>query len=226
MEIGSLPGPLRKLVNEELAAGERVRWVGQPIPHAGALRWVSLVPMVMGVPIICFMIFWMGSAAGVFDRADRADRDDHAFRLIGYTFALLGLPGLAFGLAFLLAPVWMPWRVRVAARRTAYVITDKRAIIFDGGYAGDRGLPSLMVGMVRPRGKGTTIRSYPPEKLTHVERTQRDDGSGDVIFHEEEVPAGEAGEQPTFVQEGLFSVPRVKEVEELVRALAKTAKGA
>jgi hypothetical protein len=73
-------------------------------------------------------------------------------------------------------------------------------------------------------GKGTTIRSYPPEKVTHIERTQHDDGSGDVIFHEEEVPAEEAGEGPAFYDEGFRSVPKVKEVEELLRALAKTAK--
>jgi hypothetical protein len=219
MEIESLPEPLRKLVQEELAVGERVRWVDQPIPRTG-FPWVALAPMFIAIPWTAFAVYWTATAAGLLDRG-RPDQGPVA--TVRYIFALFGVPFILLGLVMLTSPIWMVRRARRAAERTAYVITDRRAIVFDGGFAGDYPGVGILMGMLRPPSKGTNIRSYPPEKITEVQRTQRDDGSGDLLFHQV-VVHDETGEAIPIVREGFFAVRNVKEVEGLLQALARTAK--
>ena len=74
-------------------------------------------------------------------------------------FPLFGIPFVLIGFGMLSSPYWTMRK----ARRTAYVLTTARAIIFDGGFS-------------------TTIRSFGPDRLTDLRRKQRADGSGDVIF--------------------------------------------
>jgi len=86
------------------------------------------------------------------------------------------------------------------ALKTAYVITDRRAIVVAGG------------GM-------TTIRSYPPEKLGDVFRRERSDGTGDVVFSTE-VVQGARGRN-TQEDLGFLGVAEPKKVEEMLKELAK-----
>ena len=83
------------------------------------------------------------------------------------------------------APYWS-WR---AARRTAYAVTDRRVLI------------------VR-RGKARTVDSYAPDGITDAHRTERRDGSGDLVLAR--------GFRDSIT---LQAIPEVGRVERLVRSL-------
>ena len=107
-----------------------------------------------------------------------------------------------------LSPLWAVYR----ARGTVYVVTDRRAIIFDGGW-------------------GTHVRSFGPGDLAGVERRQRGDGSGDIILAREQYYvqghySGSPGRGGHYVpgewrtrEIGFFGIAQVKYVEQLIRAL-------
>ncbi len=179
-----LPDPLRGLVEAELASGERVTWVEQPI--AGRLARSALPVLLFAIPWTLFALFWMAGAAATTSRANGGPE-----RL----FPLFGLPFVLVGLAMLSSPYW----AARSAKRTAYVLTDRRAIIFQSGWT------------------SVTVRSFEREKLGDLRRTQAPDGSGDLVFTED-VSSGRRGTTTTDV--GFLAIPDVKAAEERVRALA------
>src|SRR5437763_9868076 len=109
---------LAALVDAELASGERMVWVGQPIPSRYARG--SLAIVLFGIPWTAFAIFWMAGVSGF--------KIPNLTRGFGW-FPLFGIPFVLIGLGMLSTPFW----VRRKARRTAYVITDRRAIVVEGG---------------------------------------------------------------------------------------------
>ena len=78
-----------------------------------------------------------------------------------------------------------------------------------------------MSGFVRSLGKGRSIRSYTAQQLGRIERFQRDDGSGDVIFGEV-VVTGQVNAVPQLSRTGFFSVPDAKHVEETLKSLTES----
>jgi hypothetical protein len=185
-----LPDPLRALVESELQSGERVTWVGQPIPGRAMLGALPIV--LFAIPWTAFSVFWIaGAAAGT-----AHSRDPGVFRM----FPLFGLPFVLVGLGLLASPLW----VRLTAKRTAYVITDRRAIVLAGGWAGS-----------------VTVRSFEPAQLTDLRRTQRSDGSGDLVFTQD-VSRGNRGAIRT-TDVGFLAIADVKGAEERVRALTHRA---
>jgi len=218
--IDALPESLRKLARQELAAGESVRWVERPTPD-GRFPWASLIPVFFGIPWTAFSVFWTLGAAGVIGPGGFGEGPVSAGRLL---FALPGVLMILAGVAMLTSPLRAMRRMRRAAENTVYVITDRRAIVFYGGYPGNALMAGMLLSLLRPQAKGVTIRSYPPGKLNDIERTQRDDGSGDVVFHEVMVTDQETGEKVPIARAGFFSVRNVRQVEEMLRGLARTAK--
>jgi hypothetical protein len=215
MDLEALPDSIHQLVNDELAPGERVRWACQPRPRA-SLPWWSLAPFFVAVPWTLFTLFWMAGAAGLLDRGPGP------IDITRLLLALFGVPFLLIGIAMFCSPLWVRHQRRRAASRTAYAITDRRAIVFDGGYYGDGGMASLLAGMMRIAGKGINVRSYTPDKLGKLERVQLDDGSGDVIFDEIVLHSQTSRDGRAVIRTGFFSVPDVKEVEQLLKSLAKS----
>lgn len=59
--------------------------------------------------------------------------------------------------------VGLPLSMSRKARRTLYAITDRRAMILTTGFS-------------------VKVRSFPPASLAGVRKTERGDGSGDIIF--------------------------------------------
>ena len=112
-------------------------------------------------------------------------------------FPLFGIPFVLVGLAMLSSPYWMIRK----AKKTVYVLTADRAIIFDGGFS-------------------TTIRSFGPDRLGDLRRKQRADGSGDLIF-ERELSFDNDGDRRS-TDHGFLAIPDVKAVEDMVRQLVKT----
>ncbi len=150
---------------------------------------------VRAIPIVLFAIPW--TAFSVFWIAGAAGFKIPNFNQPFDLFPLFGVPFLLIGLAMLSAPYWMTRK----AKSTAYVLTTARAIVFDGGFS-------------------TTIRSFYPDRLTDLRRTQRADGSGDLIFEKTLSYDGEGGRRTT--DNGFLAIADVKSVEDLVRHLVRS----
>lgn len=118
-------------------------------------------------------------------------------------FGLFGIPFLLVGLGMLTAPIWMSRK----AKGTVYAITDKRAIVFDQGWS-------------------MNVRSFGPDKFSDLERRQRPDGTGDIIFAREPYRSYHHHSDSHYhhgryrLREiGFFGVANVKEVEQMLRDL-------
>lgn len=113
-------------------------------------------------------------------------------------FPLFGVPFILVGFGMLSAPIFAYRK----SKKTIYVITERRVITFEGG-------------------RSTTIRSYPPEKLTDVFRRERKDGYGDIIIARREWHDNNNRQQ--MEELGLLRIADAKQVEDLVKALAQQA---
>ncbi len=106
-------------------------------------------------------------------------------------FPLFGIPFMVIGAGLLLAPMWSYWEAR---NWLIYAITDQRILII----------------RTFPRHK---VESFEPADITKLERTTKPDGSGNVIFAEEE----RRGKNGTYmVPRGFYGVPEAMRVEESV----------
>jgi hypothetical protein len=180
-----IPSHLQEKVDRELERGERIEWIDMPV-----LRYftpVATSAFLFGIPWTAFAVFWICGAAG--------------FKIPDFTngfdlFPFFGVPFVLIGIGMLSSPLW----ARRKSFRTVYVITDRRAITFDGGWT-------------------TTIRSYPPEKLQDIYRKESRDGSGDVVIACREWHGSEGDRH---VQElGFLRIRDPKEVEQMLVKLAK-----
>jgi hypothetical protein len=188
MTLGVLPAPvmfdnplpkdIAVLVEGELRPGERIAWTGQPIP--GRFAWRGLTDVLFGIPWTAFVVFCMATASS---------RGDDSLLLFGIPFVLIGL--------FLLSG---PFRMRLEAARTAYVITDKRVLILEGSWL-----------------RSTAIRSCEPQHLGDIRCVQKSDGSGDIILGCTAISVDEVADY------GLLAIHDVKNAETLIRQLSKTA---
>ena len=112
-------------------------------------------------------------------------------------FPLFGIPFVVVGAGLLLSPVWSFWEAR---NWLVYAITDQRILII----------------RTFPRRK---VESFEPSDITKLERTTKSDGSGNVIFAEEE----RRGRNGTYMMpRGFYGVPNAMQVEEAVMKLRKS----
>jgi hypothetical protein len=178
----SIPRPIQALLDRELEPGERVEWIAMPKP-------VFFTPVTTGA--FAVSICWTGGMIAVFGVATENVRLDFAGIAV---FLSVVLPGLIF----LLSPIWAYRR----ALATVYVITDRRAISFEGL-------------------RRTTIRSYRPDRLKQVYRKSKQDGSGDVMIARD-VYRDTDGDMQTR-EFGFLRVPNVRDVEHRLKRLADQA---
>ena len=123
---------------------------------------------------------------------------------IGIFFPLWGLMFVAIGLSILLRPLWSALK----ARSTVYAITDQRALIISGT-------------------RSRSVESFEPVSLGNIERTERRDGSGDIILRRGIATAwqGPFSYRGNFTAAvGFFGVPEVRRVEEALGNLAASGK--
>lgn len=185
-EFWPLSARLWRLAEAELEQGETVAWRGQPSRGRYFLQAMPIVAF--AIPWTAFALFWEACAAGF--QLPNFQQPGQFF------FALFGLPFLLIGFGMLSTPFWAARN----AKNTLYVLTDRRAIIFEGGW-------------------GTKIRSFGPDRLRDLHRRQFRNGSGDVLFEEEESP----GKNRSITRVGFVAVANVKDVEDRVRRLAAKA---
>jgi hypothetical protein len=185
-------------VQSELQPGERLVWAAQPNPRAYARG--SWAISIFGVVFTAFAAFWILMAGG-FAWFAGGVISNHASGpgAVFACFPLFGVPFLLIGVAMLLAPVWM----RRAARRAAYAITDRRALVWQA----------------RPFGSELTVRSFAPAELTQITRVERADGTGDLVFLEvfNHSTNSKGHRSTTRTRFGFLGVDGVRDVEDLLR---------
>ena len=115
-------------------------------------------------------------------------------------FPLFGVPFVLIGFAMLSSPIWAYRN----AFKSVYVITDQRAITFVGGFR-------------------TTIRSFTPDDLKAIYRTERSDGSGDVIIGSN--MGRDSDGDPHTMHYGFLGVADAKATEDRLRMLAEGGRG-
>jgi hypothetical protein len=103
------------------------------------------------------------------------------------------LPFIAVGVLLIVSPVWL----RAMARKTVYALSDRRAIIWQPSWFGR-----------------VTVESFTASGLGQMSRTERPDGSGDLVF---QVYTTGYGEQAQTVRRGFIGIDRVRDVEQMVR---------
>ena len=192
-DFALLSPDLDAMVRGELAADEKLVWVGQPIP--GRMTMVMIPISIMGIFFTGFSVIWIVMALAIVGGGIAAATGRPAFGLGGVVFALFGLPFLAVGLGMLTSPIWAGRR----ALRTCYALTNRRVIVWEPGWFG-----------------GVQVRSYRAEELGSMTRNQRADGSGDLIFREFTTYAPNGRRNVT--RHGLMAIERVREVEALIRS--------
>lgn len=182
----NIPRRLREVVDNELESGESIEWMEMPIPRF--FTRISTGYFLFSIPWTAFSIFWMYAASGF----KLPDFSKGGFSL----FPLFGIPFVLIGLAMLSSPLLS----YLKAFRTVYVITNRRAITFDGG-------------------RSITIRSYPPEKLLDLTRSEKRDGSGDIVFARRPWQNSKISRQ--MEDFGFLRISNPKQVEQMLKALIK-----
>lgn len=181
---------LEARVQAELAPGEKVLWVGQPRVRRAMLAGLPIV--LFGIPWTAFAVFWVALALGMGANAKQGGGGFPGG--LDFCFPLFGLPFIVVGLAMITSPYW----IRRAAANTCYAVTDRRAILWE------------------PRFRGMRVRSYMPEQLTRISRTEYSDGSGDLVF-EELLADYRAPNRSPYGRAGFMGIEHVHDVENLIR---------
>lgn len=187
--LQTLDPDLRTILQSELRSGERLVWMSQPVPRY--FTALTVAPVLFAIPWTGFAIFWTVMAWVGTRQIGGNDGMSTGFRIF---FPLFGVPFILVGIAMFTMPYWVARKLK----RTIYAITDQRAIILAPAWSGSR-----------------KVQSFAPEALGSMERIERADGSGDLIF---ESYTQRRGSSTHTVRNGFFSVPRVREVEETLRS--------
>lgn len=202
---GELSPERMSRLERELERGERVVWAVSPSPRAYARgSWgVCLFGAVFGG----FAVFWMVMAGFEAWFSGNATGAQGVFAF----FPLCGLPFLAVGVAMLTTPVWMRGR----AAKVIYAVTDRRALVIT---------PVTF--------RGESVRTFLPSQLGSLERVERSDGSGDLIFTRDPYMRSDSDGNTTrgYRGVGFIGVGDVRGAERVVRrlvaAVGATAGGA
>jgi len=174
--LETVPENLHKALRRELEHGERVVWHAQPVPRLYVWKAKKL---------LWFAVPWLGISVAIgYAFIEKADPLGFGFMVV---FAFIGL-------CLLLAPLTM----FSEARRTLYVVTDRRAIIFQ-------------------KSKKLKIRSVYPRQFREISKTLHANGSGDVLFAGIE-EFGDANQRYIGL-EGFEAVQDATDAERALRAL-------
>lgn len=177
---------LNDAIERELQPGETVSSIETPQPRF--FTTTSTSAFLFAIPWTLFALFWMAGASG-FKVPDFQNGLD--------LFPFFGVPFVLIGLGMFSSPIWA-YR---SAFNSVYVITDRRAITFVGGFR-------------------TTIRSFFPDDLNGLHRSERSDGSGDVIVGTTTKRDSEGGTDTSSY--GFLGVADAKATEDRLRILAST----
>lgn len=194
--LNTLTPDLQRQVSSELGADETLLWAGQP--DRGRMARLGTCPALFGIPFTLFALFWIAAATGIGSLVGGAARASGApgpFGFFGF-FGLFGVPFVLVGLGLMLSPLWLTLK----ATRTAYAVTNRRVILFEG---------SLW--------RGTTVRTVAAGQLADRSRTQNPDGSGDLIFNRLTTVRYDSDGDRSTRRVGFYGIPDVHGVDDLIR---------
>lgn len=170
-------------------------WSGQP--RAWGLARQSIGTAIFGVLFLAFAVFWVTMATTMMSGAK-------APSILSTVFPLLGTPFVLIGLGMTVSPLL----ARLRASRTAYFVTDRRAVTIDASAFGS-----------------VSVLSYGANDLSNMERVERTDGSGDLVFQRFASYSGarsDAGARKVTMRAcGFIGIDDVREVERVVRETLK-----
>ncbi|MDM8567932.1 hypothetical protein QUF50_00160 [Thiotrichales bacterium HSG1] len=181
MKIAQLPSELGKIVEAKLGSKETILWLQQP--SLSILKEVfptRLGIMLTGFCFIILMIF--------------GNNEQLVLILFGF-FSLIGIVVLSI-------PLW----VNISAKKnTVYILTDKRAILFEKNWISFK------------------IKSYTPQQLKDVYINEDKKGHGDVIFEREtrDVQGPQGGTLKEVTEIGFRGIMDVQKVEKMVKSWAE-----
>ncbi|MFY9820630.1 MAG: hypothetical protein WAM82_04560 [Thermoanaerobaculia bacterium] len=177
----SAPVSIADAVSRELM-GERVLWAASPDRWAYASKYWKTA--LFGIPFAAFAILWTFMVSYMPVKGDRE------FTTL---FPLWGLMFGAFGLSMLLSPFWAAW----TASDVYYVVTERRAIIFEKALK-------------------LKIQSFTPSAVAGYERISSGGPGGNIIFQRVAVRSGRG----TRVKEiGFIGLPEYAGAEQALNEL-------
>lgn len=180
-------------VRAELQPGERLLWTGRATRYR--MPKALYFPVFFGMFFAGFALFWITmAAAGVANIKPNAQGGTPG--ALKHVFPLFGIPFLVVGLGVMGTPIWAKRKIR----NNVYGITDRRAIVIQRSLFGS----------------STKLFSFTGEQLAAMERTQHEDGSGDIVF-EKRVSGVEYNGKPQPNLVGFIGVEQVREVENTLR---------
>ena len=147
---------LRNEVTPQLHPGEKLLWVGKPMPLRAMLAGGNLFGAVAGVLMVGFMLFAFNSFSFNFSMARGSSST------VSTLFNLFPLIFVAVALFSVGRPVYD----FLMAGRTVYALTDQRALIIKPVLSG-----------------GRKVESY--TETEGIERHDIADGKGDLVFQRE-----------------------------------------
>jgi hypothetical protein len=170
----------------ELKMGENLLWLGKPDPVRSMIE--GYVLWIFAIPWTIFSLSWVWGTAGPgMGRSLPTPGFNMEF------FSVLGeIPFVLVGPILLASPFFL----YAEAKRTIYAITDRRVLIIETG--------------------GTRkIQSYSARDLSNIQRTERADRSGDLIFAQEDFKDSDGDMQRRDIK--FCGIPEVRSVENLLR---------
>lgn len=177
------PVQVEQVATSQLDAGERLLWSGAPVPGNAAAG--AIPTSLFGIPFLAFSCFWIGMAWTATSRSNHVPGPFLFFPLFGVPFVLVGL-------GILLSPLW----AYLSARTTVYAVTDKRALIVNGGF-------------------NRSVQSYSGSEIGDLVRVEGPDGRGSLMFGS--IPFVTRSGFTSRSRVGFVGIPNVRQVEELIR---------
>lgn len=183
----SPPASIEAAVTHELL-GENILWAGSPDRWAYANRYWKTA--LFGIPFASFAIFWTYQASHV-----PAVKGGQGFAVF---FPLWGSMFVLFGLSMLLSPLWAAW----TARSVYYVVTERRAVIFEKKLK-------------------LNIQSFSRSAVSGYERVSSGGPGGNIIFQR---IADRSGRGATRVREiGFIGLPEYAGAEQALNKLVASS---
>jgi hypothetical protein len=184
----SIPPEVIEKIKDQLEPDEKQIWFG--MPRTSFLTPRAFIPMMMGL-VFCSMVITMIATMSFSCPGG-----------IGGIVILMTLFGALFFGGSGLFLLYIPRMQYKADKKTAYLITDRRAIVFKGGVL-----------------KATDV--YTPDKLGNIYRKENRRGYGSVL-----IPLARDAIKDFEVmyrERGFLKIENVHEVERLLRQLSRQA---